>query len=200
MMEYINAISPALAGMMSVKAYGKPRDDAIMTGSRYVPGALQGLKSAPGIDELSNLVTSITNSNYEKGIKKYLGDFFTSRGEPSFIANLQNDRPIDRLFFGAHGVETPEQVRKDQAEKERARYAGKAFKDGGHIHAEANKADKEPSEAQIEAGNYRHGHITLHGFDISIETPKGAARRGIGPWWKALGESPSHGRTMAILK
>lgn len=41
-------------------------------------------------------------------------------------------------------------------------------------------ADRNPSPAQIEAGNYRHGHITMHGFDISIETPKGAARRGTG--------------------
>jgi hypothetical protein len=136
-MEYINAISPALAGMMSVKAYGKPRDDAVTTGSRYVSGALQGLKSAPGIDELSSLVTSITNSNYEKGIKKYLSDFFTSRGEPSFIANLQKDRPIDRLFFGAQGVETPSQVQQDNAAKARARarakYTPSAYASGGHI-------------------------------------------------------------------
>lgn len=36
----------------------------------------------------------------------------------------------------------------------------------------------EPTEAQAEAGNYAHGHVQLHGMDISIETPKGAERRG----------------------
>lgn len=60
------------------------------------------------------------------------------------------------------------------------------YKAGGHVHAAANEADREPSDAQIEAGNYRKGHVSLHGFDISIETPKGAARRGTGadgkPW------------------
>ena len=36
----------------------------------------------------------------------------------------------------------------------------------------------EPTEAQAEAGNYRHGHIDFKGFKISIETPKGGIRRG----------------------
>lgn len=57
---------------------------------------------------------------------------------------------------------------------------------GGHVHDAVHEADHEPTDAQIEAGNYRKGHVKLHGFDISVETPKGAARRGIGkdgePW------------------
>lgn len=193
-MEYINAVSPALAGMMSVKAHGTPRDNAAATVSQYTSGALQGLKSAPGIDELSGLVSSITNSNYEKGVKKYLADFFTSRGKPAFLENLQKSRPINRLFWGAHGIETPQQVRMDEIEKERNRNAARSrsyYAKGGRvsretINGEAKKAHHSPSDAQVEAGNYRHGHVTLHGFDISIETPKGAARRGIGadgkPW------------------
>lgn len=36
-----------------------------------------------------------------------------------------------------------------------------------------------PSEAQSEAGNYRKAKFTLHGLDISIETPKGALRSGV---------------------
>ncbi len=35
----------------------------------------------------------------------------------------------------------------------------------------------EPSDAQKDAGNYRHAHIKLHGMDIAIETPKGGIRR-----------------------
>ena len=34
-----------------------------------------------------------------------------------------------------------------------------------------------PTEAQKEAGNYRMAHITIHGLEITIETPKGRARR-----------------------
>lgn len=39
----------------------------------------------------------------------------------------------------------------------------------------------EPTEAQKEAGNYRKGHITVQGLDISIENPKGSTRSGTGP-------------------
>lgn len=36
----------------------------------------------------------------------------------------------------------------------------------------------EPSDAQKEAGNYKLGHVTLQGLDISIENPKGSTRSG----------------------
>ncbi|HVM95136.1 MAG TPA: hypothetical protein VMT89_02050, partial [Candidatus Acidoferrales bacterium] len=34
-----------------------------------------------------------------------------------------------------------------------------------------------PSSAQIEAGNYRKGHVRLHGLDISIENGRGGIRK-----------------------
>lgn len=40
-----------------------------------------------------------------------------------------------------------------------------------------------PTQAQADAGNYRMGHIRLHGLDISIETPKGKRRR---PEWPRM--------------
>lgn len=39
----------------------------------------------------------------------------------------------------------------------------------------------EPTEAQKEAGNYKKGHVKLHGLDISIETPRGGVRSGTNP-------------------
>ncbi|MGL4755685.1 MAG: LPD38 domain-containing protein [Aeromonadaceae bacterium] len=36
----------------------------------------------------------------------------------------------------------------------------------------------EPTEAQKEAGNYKKGHLTLHGLDIALENPKGSTRSG----------------------
>jgi hypothetical protein len=38
----------------------------------------------------------------------------------------------------------------------------------------------EPTDAQIEAGNYPKGHIQVHGLDITIEHPKGSTREGTG--------------------
>ncbi len=37
----------------------------------------------------------------------------------------------------------------------------------------------EPTAGQIEAGNYKKGHVRLHGLDISIENPAGSSRRGV---------------------
>lgn len=52
---------------------------------------------------------------------------------------------------------------------------------------------KEPTEAQKQAGNYRKGHIKVDGFDITVETPKGATRKGVdreGKEWTV--EMPGH--------
>lgn len=40
-----------------------------------------------------------------------------------------------------------------------------------------------PSDAQIDAGNYRKGHVRLNGHDVSIENPAGTRRR---PAWPPL--------------
>ena len=44
----------------------------------------------------------------------------------------------------------------------------------------------EPTQKQIEAGNYKMGKVRLHGLDISIENPAGSTRKGVDedgkPW------------------
>ncbi|MEQ1763218.1 MAG: 2'-5' RNA ligase family protein, partial [Pyrinomonadaceae bacterium] len=37
----------------------------------------------------------------------------------------------------------------------------------------------EPTEAQKEAGNYKKGHISVNGLDISVENPVGSDRKGV---------------------
>lgn len=50
--------------------------------------------------------------------------------------------------------------------------------------------DPNPTEAQKEAGNYKKGHITVHGLDVTIENAKGSERSGVGkdgkPWRSTL--------------
>lgn len=49
--------------------------------------------------------------------------------------------------------------------------------------------DISPTEAQKEAGNYKKGHISIRGFEITIEQPKGSYRCGKdskGIEWKCL--------------
>jgi hypothetical protein len=57
----------------------------------------------------------------------------------------------------------------------------------------AARRTQSPSPAQAKAGNYRMGHLFVGGLDISIETPKGAMRRGVGPSGKAWSvRMPAH--------
>lgn len=56
----------------------------------------------------------------------------------------------------------------------------------------AAAAHPEPSQPQIEAGNYRKGKIRLHGLAISIENAKGSIRRGTGPTGPWEAELPAH--------
>ena len=40
------------------------------------------------------------------------------------------------------------------------------------------EVDTNPTEAQKEAGNYKKGHVTVDGYNITIENPKGSERKG----------------------
>lgn len=45
----------------------------------------------------------------------------------------------------------------------------------------ALRVERNPTEAQKAAGNYKKGHRNVEGLDFTIENPKGAVRRGRGP-------------------
>lgn len=113
-MEYVAAISASLAGFMYAKEYGS---SALSNVLEYGIGTVSGLSNLPVVNEGSNLIAAATNKDPAKGILKYLGTFFNSRGEPAFIKNLLSGRPIERLFFGATGVETTKEVAEDNAAK-----------------------------------------------------------------------------------
>ena len=111
-MEYFNAVSPALAGMMNVRKNEKTGQGVLNTTGQYVAGATGGLKNAPLIGDLNGLVNAITTTNYAKGIQKYANTFFTSRGEPAFIRQLRSGQGIKGLFFSSSGLPTQEELKK----------------------------------------------------------------------------------------
>ena len=51
----------------------------------------------------------------------------------------------------------------------------------GDLAVASQNVNTEPSGAQVEAGNYKKGHGTFQGLPVTIETPAGAERRGVGP-------------------
>lgn len=46
------------------------------------------------------------------------------------------------------------------------------------IDKERKKVNTNPTEKEIKAGNYKKGHVSINGFQITIENPKGSYRKG----------------------
>lgn len=46
------------------------------------------------------------------------------------------------------------------------------------LEEERKKVDSDPTDAQKEAGNYKKGHVSVDGYKITIENPKGSERSG----------------------
>lgn len=72
-------------------------------------------------------------------------------------------------------------IKKNMPQKTAALLAGLALCKRASVAEAAKDADPNPSEAQIAAENYEHGHARLHGMGISIENAKGAVRSGTDP-------------------
>ena len=108
-MEYIAAISPALAGFLTAK---QNKGNLANEAYQYGAGAAMGLRNVPGANEVNDLL----NTDF----KKYATDFFTSRGEPAFIPNLLKGNPIQHLLFGASGVQSDAQYKAATAAKTKA--------------------------------------------------------------------------------
>ena len=109
--EYVSFISPAMAGMAEARIQGSQKSWI----ESYLTGALSGAKKLPVIDEIEKLKEAITSSHLAKGAGKYISGFVKGAIIPSFINNLFKDRPINRLFFGARGIRTQNQVNKDES-------------------------------------------------------------------------------------
>ncbi|WP_257621847.1 LPD38 domain-containing protein [Aeromonas hydrophila] len=60
------------------------------------------------------------------------------------------------------------------------------------VEAARAEVNTEPTLAQKEAGNYKKGHLKLHGFDIALENPKGSTRFGTAPDGKAWQSTMAH--------
>lgn len=57
-----------------------------------------------------------------------------------------------------------------------------------HVREQVSRVNLRPTDGQKKAGNYRKGHIQVHGLNISIENPKGSWRSGTsldGKTWRS---------------
>lgn len=111
-MEYVAWLSPAFAGFMNSRMNVNNGTSILKMVESYGAGALRGLNNAPGVDTVSNFLTSLT------GNKDQLAgawDYIRGRLVPAPVHSLMQDRPVNRLFFGAHGVESDKDISADDA-------------------------------------------------------------------------------------
>ncbi|MEX5287331.1 PLxRFG domain-containing protein [Acinetobacter towneri] len=92
--------------------------------------------------------------------------------ETSVVKKAQLRRELDSLNGELKQVET--QKLNEQHKQEIDIAANEAATSSGNNLPE-------PTQAQIEAGNYKKGHIKVHGLDIAIESPRGSTRSGKNP-------------------
>ncbi|UUN95073.1 PLxRFG domain-containing protein [Acinetobacter bereziniae] len=158
----------------------------------------QKAKLKKQIDQLKSQQTEITTTPFgSEQIQKQYGD--TAESVMSDIEILGDDFTIDlrddNKKTNALNNSNYNAVQKADGSVEivgmkhpsTGEWVGKkpnAFSIDENAHQAATSSQNntpEPTQAQIEAGNYKKGHIKVHGLDISIENPKGSERRGTDP-------------------
>jgi len=91
-----------------------------------------------------------------------------------------SNSPIDQAEARGQGnmfdapAEAEPAARQDAVESESATPAEQ-------VEQAAAEVDQNPTEPQIEAGNYKKGHVTVQGLDITLENPRGSIRSGTDP-------------------
>jgi hypothetical protein len=122
------------------------------------------------------------------------GDLFTAGEKKSLQESINENFNIDyvpirqneRNTLGSRGEASRAGRRGSESELsigEQSEAGTAAADDRGRTEADIAEAvkdiDVEPTEAQKKAGNYKKGHVKIQGFDITIENPKGAIRKGV---------------------
>ena len=92
---------------------------------------------------------------------------------PSIVEEKQEITPI---ITPEETIPVPKVVKKDDEIQE----VGEVKIDNAAQEAATSNENDipEPTQSQIEAGNYKKGHLSLHGLDIAIENPRGSERKG----------------------
>ena len=122
------------------------------------------------------------------------GDLFTAGERKSLQESINENFNIDyvpirqneRNTLGSRGEASRAGRRGSESELsigEQSEAGTETADDRGRAEADIAEAvkeiDVEPTEAQKKAGNYKKGHVKIQGFDITIENPKGAIRKGV---------------------
>lgn len=109
----------------------------------------------------------------------------------------QGFQSISKNDDGTHTLSSPEGMTltlRSPADVQVARTAIRKIVDAKAHEAAASPLNDltEPTDVQLEAGNYKKGHIDVHGISIAVEHPRESVRRGVSPEGKAWESTLTH--------
>ena len=119
-----------------------------------------------------------------EALRKIGFDLDLNANEVRYMA-WRSKKPLDRnnMFEVAEDIDMKYRLKVGEYDGTTPDGGGTRFRTSEDVLNQIKQARKEveknPSEAQKEAGNYKKGHITLDGFEITLENPKGGTRSGV---------------------
>ena len=118
-------------------------------------------------DYYNKIAESTLNNYYDTGSETNDG-----RGPEAGTGTLQGQE-------GLQTTDTRDGSRRAEGSGSREKRGPAESAVAERIAAAEAQTDTNPTEGQKKAGNYAKGHLTLDGYNISIEQPKGSIRRGV---------------------
>lgn len=126
-------------------------------------------------------VGDIITREEDKTARKKVED--EAKGKPTQEekkADTKQEKP-EKKDLKKKDVKKKPEVKKEEPTDEKAKQKETKVLTKTDIDTEAQEADPNPTDGQKEAGNYKKGHITINGMEISIENPEGSIRSGTSP-------------------
>lgn len=145
----------------------------------------------PGLNDTSGVLRTTLGQAFREGREKKKSGATNPQDQQLTDVETQISA-IEQQFKSEKSVPKKAQLRKKleglKAKRAEIETQTKAIEKQTQIenaaHAAATSIQNdlpEPTQAQIEAGNYKKGHIKVHGLDIAVENPRGSERRGTDP-------------------
>lgn len=103
--------------------------------------------------------------------------------QPNIDPTQQPPLPADAVDPQQPPVDDPEQPEAQAPEADKLKKMFGPILNKKSVADIAKEVELNPSEKQIESGNYKKGHVSFQGLSVAIENPKGSKRR---PEWPAL--------------
>jgi len=182
--DQINAITRNKAGKMIVAG-----DESVM---EHIREGVKKLGSTQMSDAVRNEILSEL-SQIPKGPEREAARENVAKLQDRIDAALRGEEEKPKISSEEKADEARKKIQEKLLPKEKTLGVQKPGIEKTEIDKAAQEAAAspnnrvpEPTEAQKEAGNYKKGHISIAGLDISIENPEGSVRSGIDengdPW------------------